>query len=72
MNNYSNNIFKYNNKKFTFFANLFTGEEDEDLKVALDMVDVEEFVYENKLNELCLKGHIIYTDKYAQVDKFLN
>ena len=72
MNNYSNNIFKYSNKKYTFFANLFTGEDDDDLKVSLDMADVEEFIYENALNELCLRGHLIYTDKYAQVDKFLN
>jgi len=36
------------------------------------MASIEEFVYENELNELCIRGHIIYIDKYAQVDKFLN
>lgn len=73
MENYSNNVFKYNNKKYSFFVNLYTGNgKDDDLRVSLDAADIEEFVYENKLNDLVMKGHVIYTDKYAQVDKFIN
>lgn len=72
MNNYSNNTFKYSNKKYSIFISLFTGSDDEDLRISLDAADIEEFVYENKLNDLVLRGHIIYTDKYAQVDKFIN
>lgn len=73
MENYSNNVFKYNNKKYSFFVNLYTGNgKDDDLRVSLDAADIEEFVYENKLNDLVIKGHVIYTDKYAQVDKFIN
>lgn len=73
MTNYSNNIFKYNNKTFSFFAMLYTGNnEDTDVRASLDCADIEEFVYENKLNSLVLTGHIIYTDKYAYVDKFIS
>lgn len=73
MTNYSNNIFKYSNKKYTFFANCYTGTgSEDDLRISMDAADIEEFVYENKLNSLVLTGHIIYTDKYARVDKFLN
>ena len=73
MENYSNNVFKYSNKKYSFFVNLYTGNgKDDDLRVSLDAADIEEFVYENKLNDLVMKGHVIYTDKYAQVDKFIN
>lgn len=73
MNNYSNNCFKYSNKKYTFFVNLYTGNgKEDDLRVSLDAADIEEFVYENKLNDLVMQGHVIYTDKYAQIDKFIN
>lgn len=73
MNNYSNNVFKYNNKQYSLFISLYTGNGDDDsLTVSLDCADIEEFVYENKLNSLVLTGHIIYTDKYARVDKFFN
>ena len=66
MENYSNNVFKYSNKKYSFFVNLYTGNgKDDDLRVSLDAADIEEFVYENKLNDLVMKGHVIYTDKYA-------
>jgi hypothetical protein len=40
--------------------------------MACDASDVEEIVYEGKLNDLLLKGHIIYIDKYANVDKLIN
>ena len=73
MTNYSNNIFKYNNKNFSFFASLYTGNnEDSDVRASLDCADIQEFVYESKLNSLVLTGHIIYTDKYAYVDKFIS
>lgn len=73
MTNYSSNIFKYNSKNFSFFATLYTGNNtDEDQRASLDCADIDEFVYENKLNSLVLTGHIIYTDKYAQVDKFIH
>ena len=73
MNNYSNNVFKYNNKQYSLFISLYTGNGDDDsLTVSLDCADIEEFVYENNLNSLVLTGHIIYTDKYARVDKFFN
>lgn len=73
MTNYSNNIFKYNNKNFSFFAMLYTGNnEDTDVRASLDCADVDEFTYESKLNSLVLTGHIIYTDKYAYIDKFIS
>ena len=41
MTNYSNNIFKYNNKNFSFFASLYTGNnEDSDVRASLDCADI--------------------------------
>ena len=70
----SNNTFKYSNKTYTVIGTLFTstGAKDKDVNISLDPIDIEEIVYEGKLNDLLLRGHIIYTDKYALVDKMFN
>lgn len=62
-----------NNRTYTFYASLYTGKlgEDDGLNAGLDANDIIEFMYESKLNGLLLTGHIIYTDKYARVDKFM-
>ena len=70
----SNSTFKYSNKTYTIVGTLFTstGNKDTDVNISLDPTDIEEIVYEGKLNDLLLRGHVIYTDKYALVDKMLN
>ena len=70
----SSNTFRYSSNAYTVNANLYTntGSPDTDVNIALDINDTEEIVYEGKLNDLLLRGHVIYTDRYAQVDKMFN
>lgn len=70
----SNSTFKYSNKTYTIVGTLFTSTDSKetDVNISLDPADIEEIVYEGKLNDLLLRGHVIYTDKYALVDKMLN
>lgn len=74
MKSSSTNTFKYSNKTYTVVVCLYTSTSDPEhkLELALDCSDIGEIVYEGKLNDLLLKGHIIYTDRYAQVDKMIN
>ena len=73
MINYDSNTFKYSNHTYTVAVNLYTKTTDpnDSIAVSLDAVDIDELVYESKLNDLLVQGHIIYTDKYAMVDKLL-
>ena len=70
----SSNTFRYSSNAYTVNANLHTntGSPDTDVNIALDINDTEEIMYEGKLNDLLLRGHVIYTDRYAQVDKMFN
>lgn len=72
--NYTPNVFKYSNQQYTLLITLFTmtGDKKNDLQISLDAVDIEQFIYENKMNDLLIKGKVIYTDKYAAIDKMLN
>lgn len=72
--NYTSNIFKYSGYTYTLLVNIYTSSsnKDDDICVSFDANDIEEVVYEGKLNDLLLKGHVIYTDKYAAVDKLMN
>lgn len=74
MKSSANNTFKYSNKVYTVSVVLYTntGDKTKDLRIALDAIDIEEIVYEGKFNDLLLRGHVIYIDRYAQVDKMLN
>ena len=74
INNYARNIFEYSNRSYTCLISLYTRETDptNEMRMACDATDVEEIVYEGKLNDLLLKGHIIYIDKYANVDNLIN
>lgn len=76
MNSYNSNTFKCksSNKVYTLLVTLFTksGDPKDDLQVSLDAADIEEVTYESKLNDLLLRGKVIYVDKYAMVDKFIN
>lgn len=74
MKSYSNNTFKYDDKGYTLLVSLFTntGDEKHDLNVSLDIADTIEVVYESRLNDLLVSGHIIYVDKYAVVDRAFN
>lgn len=72
--NYASNIFEYSNRSYTCMVTLYTKEQnpDNDMRMVCDSRDVEEIVYEGKLNDLLLQGHIIYTDRYGNVDKLIN
>ena len=74
MNSYDSNTFNYSNYTYTVAVNLYNiaGKPTDGVHASLDAADIEEVVYESKLNDLLVKGHVIYTDKYAMVDKFLN
>ena len=69
--NYVPNVFKYSNQQYTLLITMFTltGDPKNDLQISLDASDIEQFIYENRLNDLLIKGKVIYTDKYAAVDK---
>ena len=74
MKGIANNIFSYSSKSYTLNVTLYTStnQPDKDLNIALDAADIEEVVYEGKFNDLLLKGYVIYTDRYAMVDKMFN
>ena len=74
MNSYNSNTFKYSNYTYTVDVTLYTvaGSPKDGISISLDAADIEEVVYESKLNDLMVKGHVIYTDKYAMVDKLLS
>lgn len=72
MNRWSTNIFKYNNTRYSIFISLYTGYSGRyENNMSLDINDLDEFVYDNDLNQLIISGHIIYTDKYGIIDKIL-
>lgn len=68
------NTFKYSNKNYTVNVVLYTstGNESTDLRVSFDANDIEVVEYSTKLNDLLVTGHVVYTDQYAMVDKFLS
>lgn len=76
LNNKTSNTFRVleNNKQYSIFVNIYVseGNTDEDLNVSLNMADLEEVVYENKFNDLLLHGHVIFVDKYGDMDKFMS
>lgn len=63
----SSNTFEYSKKTYTLVATLTSSSSNaaNDVNISLDPVDIEEIVYESKLNDLLVTGHVIYTDKYA-------
>lgn len=70
----SSNTFRYSSNAYVVNAVLYTntGNPDTDVTISFDINDTEEIMYEGKLNDLLLRGHVIYTDRYAQVDKMFN
>lgn len=72
--NYANNIFEYSNRSYTCIASLYTKNNNQDIdqRMTCDMAGIDEIVYENELNGLLVSGYIIYTDRYASVDKLIN
>lgn len=74
MNRPASNTFKYSNKTYTITATLYTntGDKETDVNIGLDPTDIECIEYEGKLNDLLLRGKVVYVDKYARVDRILN
>lgn len=73
MNRTTSNTFKYSNNTYTVAVDLYTktSSKADQVNISLDPVDIEEIVYESRLNDLMLTGHIVYIDRYAAVDKML-
>lgn len=76
LNNKTSNTFRVleNNKQFSIFVTIYVseGNTDEDLNISLNLADLEEVVYENKFNDLLTRGHVVFTDKYGDMDKFMS
>lgn len=73
MQNYSNNIYKYAGKKYTFSAYLhIKTSATETSGKYLNNEDIIMFEYENALNDLYLKAEMIMVDKYGIVDRFID
>lgn len=73
MQNYSNNIYKYAGKKYTFSAYLYIKTSSTQTSGNyLNNEDIIMFEYENALNDLYLKAEMILVDKYGIVDRFID
>lgn len=74
MKNLTQNLFVYDNKRYSLFISLFSTDSSgkTTLEAGVDLTSVEEIVYENQLNDFLLKGHVICVDSYASLDKFLD
>lgn len=74
MTNQASNIFKYSNNTYTVVATLYTGQPTDEggACISLDPIDIEEISYEGKLNDFILRGRVVYTDRYAFVDRMLD
>ena len=73
MQNYSNQTYKYAGKTYTFSASLYVNNDDgTKTEIYCKNEDIIMFQYENALNDLYIKGELIYTDKYGEIDKFID
>lgn len=70
MDNLSPEQFQYSGKKYTFSAQLFENEFEN--SIPLDNNKIDYFEYQNTFNDLVLKGELIYTDFYGQLDRYLD
>ncbi len=71
--NYASNIFKSSGRWYTLNITIVPDLDmfPDDTPVSLDALGIDEFSYTSELNKLVLTGKVMYTDKYGQVDKFL-
>lgn len=73
MQNYSNQTYKYAGKTYTFSASLYVNNNDgTKTEIYCKNEDIIMFQYENALNDLYIKGELIYIDKYGEIDKFID
>ena len=61
--------FKYSGKEYVFQCGI---ESSDGKSVGFDSQEVQLFMYESKLNSLCIHAKLIYTDKYGMVDRVLD
>lgn len=69
MTDVSGQSFRYSGKKYTLQATLQT--DDGALQAPLNTSQIECFEYETELDSFLVRGSIQYTDKYGEVDRFL-
>lgn len=72
MKNYSDQTYTYAGKKYTFIAQLYvnTPNDEKDGNYLVNE-SILLFQYENALNQLYLKGELVYVDRLGVVDRFL-
>lgn len=72
MQDFSDNFFLYDGKKYIFNASIYTyPESKEELNFGLRNSNIVEFEYVNEFNKLFLEGSLVYQDNYGIIDKFL-
>ena len=72
MQDFSDNFFLYDGKKYFFSAVIYTYTEDtEELNFGLRNSNIVQFEYVNEFNKLFLEGSLTYQDNYGIIDKFL-
>ena len=70
-------FFKYSGKEYFFQAIMYVKTNDkqeltkDDESIQLENDELESFVYESKLNDLCLRGKLVYTDHYGKIDRLI-
>ena len=69
MDDQSQQYFVYAGKKYLFSAVVY--ENGHDSSVPLDNNSVERFSWSNILNDLVIKGELVYIDLYGKLDKFI-
>lgn len=70
MDDLSQQYFVYAGKKYLFSAVVY--ENGHDSSVPLDNNSVERFSWSNILNDLVIKGELVYIDLYGKLDKFID
>jgi hypothetical protein len=72
LQNFSENFFNYNKKRYFLVIGLYTYEDPKYKQdITLKNSSIISFSYVNEVNKLYLEGEIIYQDNAAMVDKFL-
>lgn len=66
----SQSYITYAGKKYFFGASIYENNQDNDF--SLDNNAIESFTWENALNDLIIRGELVYSDSYGKMDKFID
>lgn len=71
MQDFTNQTYKYGGNQYMFTAYLYADDPFSETGNYLNNEDIILFQYENSLNELYLKGELIFIDKMGIIDKYI-